>query len=140
VVIDEYSIDTEFENWGKVKLISGYNLVDNLPQLRFYLFGEDDMLLYEFEEFEDYKSIYNNLISVSAIDINHDGLKDLVILGEFMMGHGAESGKLFPLVNIYFQFGNEFQAKPDVNEAINSTRSINNIDKVVEYFEVNDYD
>lgn len=140
VMINDYSTDIELKNWGNVKFASGFKMIENLPQLRFYLTDENSLIVYNFPEFEDYKGIYNNMISVSFEDINRDGFKDVIIIGEFMMGHGAEAGKLFPLVNIYFQLEGEFYLNSEVNELINESKSIDSVEKVIEFFEMNNYD
>lgn len=140
VVIDDYSIEMELNIFGDVKFISGFNMVKNLPQLTFFLIKDDSSIVYDFPEFEDYKSIYNNMISVSLEDVNGDGLKDIIVIGEFMKGHGAESGQLFPVVNIYFQLNDGFHQKSDVNEMINESKSIDSAEKVIEFFEVNNYE
>lgn len=132
-MIKEQSFLADLENWGEVYFISGYGEVDGIFNLYLYLADSNSNILYEFPYFYGNGMMFDSMKAVSFQDANDDGMKDVIVIADYMTGVGEDGAKPFPLADVYFQKGKEFVSLPDIAYEINSSGQNVSVDKVLEY-------
>lgn len=133
-VFEDQSFSTEFENFGKVRFVSGGVEGENPFELRLYLTDNNGDVIYSFPDF--YGNRWSMLTEVSAVafkDVNKDGLKDIIIIAYYMTGVGETGAQEFPVAGIYFQSEKEFINISDIDEKINGEGKNVSIDQVIEF-------
>jgi hypothetical protein len=128
---DDHSFIIELENWGEVQFISGKTTLA-VFQLMLFLTDLNKNVIYEFPDFNrDFE--LDALRAVSFKDLNQDGLKDVIVIAEYMTGVGPEGAVPFPVAGIYFQRDKQFIRIPELDEAINKQGKNESIDEIVDY-------
>ena len=130
-VYDEQSFWVNLENWGKIKFISRLcedNKPNSRPIIKFYLVDKNQNILYQF--YFETECFMFGLRDISFIDVNNDGLEDLIFIADYATGVGPTAAALLPLAGVYFQKDNEFIRDRKLDEEIWDFESI---DKIVEY-------
>jgi hypothetical protein len=133
-VFENQSFSTEFENFGKVRFVTGGVEGDNPFELRVYLTDDNGNVIYTFPDF--YGNNWSMLTEVSAVafkDVNRDGLKDIIIIAYYMTGVGEKGAEEFPVAGIYFQSDKEFIDISEIDEQINAEGKNASIDEVIKY-------
>jgi hypothetical protein len=131
-LIPNQTFDVELPHFGKVKFAS---YADNSekpvfkPRLYFYLM-KDNQIVYAFPEFYGHEDGFDCgfVKAVGLRDVNDDGLKDIIIIGECL------ASKPFPVIDVYFNATDRFTHDKKINEALNSDESIKTIADIVNYF------
>lgn len=138
-IIKDQTFWTEFKNWGKVKFVPGELLKDGNLKLYLYLVDNDGNVLYKFPEFYGNTwSMFTEFKAVSFKDINKDGMKDIIVISEYMTGVGQEGAIPFPVGSIYFQKEKEFINIPELDEQINDANKNKNIHMILKFVEDKD--
>jgi hypothetical protein len=132
-IIDEQSFWVDLENWGKVPFITGYELENNLPNLSFHLADSEDNILYNFSEFHGNKWVFYEVRAISFKDVNKDGVKDIIVNVDYILGHGKNAAVPFPIGGVYFQKEKEFINIPELDEQINDANKNENIAMIEEF-------
>ncbi len=132
-VIEDQSFSTELENWGKVRFITGVTLINKLPKLSFYLLDSKDNVLYRFPEFYGNMWILYEVKAVSFKDVNQDDMKDIIVIADYVLGHGDKAAVPFPVSGIYFQKDKDFVSVPELDKEINEKKQNVNIDMILKY-------
>lgn len=60
--------------------------------------------------------VFDHIDAISFKDVNSDGLKDVIIITEYILGHGDHAAEDFPTTGIYLQNGNTFTNNPDLDK------------------------
>lgn len=135
-IIDEHSFWVELENWGKVRLVSGKLPFEGKYKICFYLVNGKGDILFNFPDLVDNKMwIFSELKAVSFKDVNKDGLKDIVIIADYITGIGKEGAIPFHYSKIYFQKDKTFMDLPKLDEEINDKQKNDNIDMILKFIE-----
>lgn len=137
-IIKEQSFWVQLENWGKVHFVSGYNKIQGIPKVKFYLVNSNDDIVYDFPDFYGNMWVFYELKAVSFKDINKDGLKDIIIIADYILGHGENAAVPFPVSSVYFQKDKKFINLPELDEQINYKNKNQNIDSLLKFFEGKD--
>lgn len=133
-ILKEYSFPVSLEKWGEVYFIAASGEGEfSLDSLYMYLVDQDSNILYEFPSFYGNGSLFSGMRAVNFKDINHDGLKDLIVIGEYMRGVGPDGAKGYPVAGVYLQQQASFINLPDLDGELNDTGNNETIDMVVEY-------
>jgi len=115
----DQSFDIDLENWGDVRFIPGATEINGRFKLRAYLLDVDGNIVYEFPEYYGNEiSQLESITAVSFVDVDGDGLKDIVIISEYTTGVGESRVIPFPVAGIYYQRGTEFITIPEIDEKI----------------------
>lgn len=131
--IEEQSFDVELENWGQVKFISGYYLVNELPEVHFYLTDSIGNMVYDFPDSLFNEWIFYEVSAISFKDMNHDGRKDIIIIISYMFGHGEHAAEEFSVARVFFQEGTEFVNDSKLDEQLNDKKQNQTIKMVFDY-------
>jgi|SRR5690554_309838 len=131
-IIEDQSFWTTFENWGKARFLS-CEYKDGVIKLLLYLADEKDNILYAFPDFYGNDWCFYEVRAVSFKDVNKDGLKDVVIIADYVTGIGNEGAIPFPVCGIYFQKGKKFVDLPELNEEINDEMQNKDIAMVMNF-------
>lgn len=71
------------------------------------------------------------MAGVAFKDVNNDGLKDVIIIANYIKGKGTDP---FPIANIYFQLDDKsFTTVQSLNEEINGNGHNKTIHEVIQY-------
>lgn len=133
-MLRDQSFLVDFENWGEVYFIAASGEGDfALNSLYLYLADSNSNILYEFPNFYGNGTMFFDLPAVSFQDVNSDGLKDVIIIAEYMTGVGPTGAQEFPIADVYFQTEEGFVSLPTVAEEINSSGQNDSISKVADY-------
>lgn len=123
-VINDQSFDVNLENYGKVKFISGLKREDGTEVVLFYLIGDNNQVLYKLPNFYgNGKSRFVDVKAVSFVDVDNNGLKDIVIMAEYDDRNVS---------SIYFQKGKEFANNITLDDKINA-ETPKTIDDIIKY-------
>jgi hypothetical protein len=135
-IIENQSFWVELEKWGKVRFVSCTQETDGLIKLRLFLTDKNEKILYKFPDFYGNQwSMFHEFQAVAFRDVNKDGLKDIIIIADYMTGAGPEGAIPFHAGSIYFQKENGFANSPELDDEINSKKKNQTIDMIVEYAE-----
>jgi hypothetical protein len=135
-LIPEQSFDINLENWGNVKFVFGFQDDDfEIPKLGLYLTDSDGAILYSFPEFYGNIWVLFDVDAVAFKDVNGDGLKDVIVIAEYILGHGENAAEEFPVSGVYFQKGNEFISLPGLDDELNNKNVNESIIQVINYVE-----
>jgi hypothetical protein len=130
----EDSFEVTFENWGKVRFITGID-IKNRRVLCIYLTDDQENVLYKFPLANKIRWLMcDEVKAVSFADLDKDGLADVVVIGIYNTGVG--SGPLFShfhVATIYFQKGTEFINDPNLDKQINDAYKNRTIDMVLDF-------
>lgn len=138
-ILKEHSFWVDLENWGKVYFVAASGEGEfSLDSLYMYLADKNSKILYEFPSFYGNGSLFCGIRAVDFRDLNQDGLKDLIVIGEYMSGIGPDGAKEFPVAGVYLQQQDGFINYPDVDGELNNTGNNKTIDMVVEYLDKTD--
>lgn len=130
-IIENQCFDVNFESFGKVRFISATKKDEfDLPKLYFYLTDSKGDVINELPKYGEGAGVFFELKAVAFDDLNKDGLKDIVILSDYILGHGENAADPFKAAVVYFQRDKTFVNLPDIDEKINSTKNNNNINQV----------
>ncbi len=135
-VFIEQSYDIVLENYGQVTFVTGSVEVDGLLKLKMYLMDGNGKVLYELPNFYGNSwSMLSEVTDVALNDLNHDGLKDIIVIACYMTGVGPTGAEDFPTVGVYFQHGREFVSIPWLDDEINMNDMEISIVGVADYVE-----
>lgn len=133
-VIEEQSDEIELSYFGKVRFISGYkDDQSGIPKAYFYLVDKEGYVKYSFPEFYGNNWVFLEIDEIAFYDINKDGLKDIIIISEYILGHGEKAAEPFKIAGVYFQYKNSFVNMEDIDKYINDTQNNNSVDDVVKF-------
>lgn len=135
-VIENQSFWVELENWGKVRFVSRQFTDEGTFKLQFYLVDDKGNILYNFPDFYNSKFwFFYELRAIAFKDVNKDGLKDIVVIADYVSGVGEQGAIPFPVGSVYFQKENEFVNIPELDEQINDANKNETIDMIQKFVE-----
>ncbi|NLK87495.1 MAG: hypothetical protein GX279_08400 [Clostridiaceae bacterium] len=132
-LFEDKAFSVGLDDFGQVTLITGSAEDEfGLPDLKLYLADKDNRLIYEFTDFygNQWPMLYE-VSDVSFLDLDGDGLKDVIVTASYMTGVGEHGAEEFPVAGVYFQRGKEFVNDPELDEKINDAGANTTIDDVV---------
>jgi len=115
-----------------VNFISAYK-TDGKAKLEFFLVDSDENILYEFPDFLGNTWAFYDMSAVSFKDVNNDGLKDIIVIAEYITGVGENGATPFNVAGIYFQKDNEFIELPELDNELNDNSKNQTIDMIIKY-------
>lgn len=129
LVIVEQCFSANFENYGNVKFISGLKRENSNDNANFYLTNDKNSVLYKFPDFYgNQKGTFSDISAVSFVDVNKDGLKDIIIVANYNI-----DGSTKILSSIYFQKGKGFINDKNLDDKINDSLNNKDIARVLKY-------
>lgn len=133
-VIENQSFAVELQNWGKVKFVTATLPTDPGQKLVFFLTDDEGEVLYSFSDFTDNPGwLLFEVQAVAFRDVNKDGLKDIIIIADYMTGVGKTGAIPFHQSKIYFQKEKEFVCIPELDEKINEGQENESIRTVMDF-------
>lgn len=98
------SFDTEFPDFGAVRFASYYYSGESF-RFHFYLLNQAGRILYEFPDFygNEHGWAADEIKAIAFRDVNHDGRKDIIIIGSYITGMGPNAAVPFDVAGVYFQ-------------------------------------
>ena len=128
-VIENQCFSVKLENFGLVKFISGLKRENSSEIATFYLLDNNNNVLYKFPDyFGNSKGRFTEIKAVAFSDVNKDGLKDIIVIGNFTI-----AGKSDTISSIYLQKGKIFGNNPSFDEKLNKSGSNKDIASIVKY-------
>jgi len=125
--IEEQSFEVSFKNFGKVEFASYAQYQHSPPRLNLYLL-KDGKVLYELPDYYGNKSwSFDDVIAVAFKDMNFDGLKDIVVMSNYITGIGRTGTEPFRVVDVYFQKENGFEQVNNISEGLNDPKNYVNL-------------
>ncbi|HWT76222.1 MAG TPA: hypothetical protein VN258_16100 [Mobilitalea sp.] len=115
-----------------MNFISAYK-TDGKAKLEFFLVDSDENILYEFPDFLGNTWAFYDMSAVSFKDVNNDGLKDIIVIAEYITGVGENGATPFNVAGIYFQKDNEFIELPELDNELNDNSKNQTIDMIIKY-------
>jgi hypothetical protein len=115
-VFEDQCFLVNLENWGKVEFISSEYHVN----VCFYLIDKQKKIVYNFPKTMASYWRIEQITAISFKDVDRDGLKDVIILGDYSSGVGNDGMIPFKYCTIYFQKGKNFLNIDEVDDIINA--------------------
>lgn len=131
--IEDQSFWVEFKNWGNIRFVSIFYR-DVRRKFKFCLVDENGLILYLSPDFID-GWWFNEIRAISFKDVNKDGLKDIIIIADYLTGVGSTGAIPFPICGVYFQHENEFINITALDEQINNAKKNESISMVLHFLE-----
>jgi hypothetical protein len=133
-IIENQSFEVELEKWGKVKFVTATLAANPFPKLVFFLTDDKGTVLYSFSDFVEYPGwLLSEARAVAFRDVNKDGLKDIIIIADYMTGVGKNGAIPFHHSKIYFQKEKRFVCIPELDEKINEGQQNESIDTLINF-------
>ena len=133
-VIEDQSFEIELNNFGRVRFVSGCkNNEYDIPKIYFYLVDMKGYIKYTFPEFYGNEWAFSELKAIAFEDVNKDGLKDVIVISEYILGHGENAAVPFKVAGVYLQKDSEFVSVDSLNNEINASKNNNTIKEVTEF-------
>lgn len=113
-IIRDQSFDVELNDWGNVRLISympDYSV--DFEDVSFYLM-DDENVIYSFPYYcennntEYYAGLFDSVAAVAFCDVNHDNLKDVIIIINYITGAGPQGMIPRPKARIFLADNKSF--------------------------------
>jgi hypothetical protein len=132
--IAEHCFPLQLPHFGKTEFAS-FMTSEGVNRLEFYLI-KNDVPLYKFPEcYGNAQNWYAfELKAVAFRDLNNDGLKDVIVVADYITGIGPDGAKPFPVVAVYLNRGNRFDNDPELNGELNADWSVQTVAGVERYF------
>jgi len=140
--IQEQSFKTNFKHFKNV-MFSSYNDFESGPgKVHFYLF-RNNKIVYEFPEFpvDSGSWSFENVKAISFKDINNDGLKDVIVIAEYITGIGPNGMIPFLVKGVYLQRKGKFVSAEKISKLLSSEKnysSLKTISSIVKYLKTLD--
>jgi hypothetical protein len=122
--IESQSFMVDLNSWGNVKFVSGKLTAGTHIPVVFHLTNKDGDILYDFDAALPYNI---DVKATSFVDVNKDGLKDIIIIvaGNDGSGHVA---------TVYLQKGHgAFTNNPKLDQEINASGNNKDIKNITNY-------
>lgn len=113
-IIQDQSFDVELNDWGNVRFISympDYSV--DFEDVSFYLMY-DESVVYSFPYYcennntEYYAGLFDSVAAVAFCDVNHDNLKDVIIIINYITGAGPQGMIPRPRARIFLADNKSF--------------------------------
>lgn len=128
-VIENQVFSLDLNDFGKIKFISGLKRENSSEVAKFYLIDNKNSVLYKFPDFYgNSKGRFAKINAVSFQDVNKDGLKDIIIIGEFTV-----DGKNEVISSIYLQKSKAFSSNVDFDEKLNKSGNNKEVSAILKY-------
>jgi hypothetical protein len=139
-VIQDQCFPINLKNYGAVKFVSGFKkYLWGDVDAYFYLIDGKNNVLYKFPNFygNSQGMLFSDIRAVSFVDVNKDGLKDIIIIADYKNYRSSSSSTSIPVCSIYFQKGANFENNKNLDDKINSSSNNTDIPKVLNYVNAN---
>lgn len=140
-IIPDQSFDVELNDCGDVRFISyGPEAGADFEDVSFYLM-KDNKVVYSFPYYgennktDTYAGLFDSVESVGFRDVNHDNLKDIIVIINYITGAGPQGMVPRPRARIFLADKKEFHLAKDLIDDIteNMDEKDINIDNICEY-------
>ncbi|WP_349948706.1 hypothetical protein ABFV83_09910 [Lacrimispora sp. BS-2] len=142
-IIPDQSFDVELNEWGNVRFISyAPEAGADFEDVSFYLM-KDNKVVYSFPYYgennrtDTYAGLFDGVESVGFRDVNHDNLKDIIVIINYITGAGPQGMVPRPRARIFLADKKEFHLAKDLIDDIteNMDEKDINIDNICKYLE-----
>jgi len=125
--IKEQSFKVSFENFNNVEFAAYAEYSSSPPRVNLYLL-KDGEVLYELPDYYGNKSwSFDEVIAVAFKDLNFDGLKDIIVMSNYITGMGPSGTEPFRVIDVYFQKENGFEQVNNISEGLNDPKNYENL-------------
>jgi len=123
-IIQDQSFDVELNDWGTVRFISYEpdGSVDS-EDVSFFL-TKDNEVIYSFPSFyknnstKSYGGLFDSVAAVEFCDVNHDNMKDVIVIINYVTGAGPQGMVPRPRARIFLADKKEFYLATDLIDDI----------------------
>jgi hypothetical protein len=139
-IIKDQTLPIKLNNWGDVTFVTyGPKPGDDFEDVSFYLM-KDKKVVYAFPFYwennktDETGGLFDSVVSVGFRDVNHDNLKDVIVIINYITGAGPQGMVPRPKVRIFLADKKEFHLAKDLIDDITdhveeSDLTINRIDE-----------
>jgi hypothetical protein len=139
-IIKDQTLPIKLNNWGDVTFVTyGPKPGDDFEDVSFYLM-KDKKVVYAFPFYwennktDEIGGLFDSVVSVGFRDVNHDNLKDVIVIINYITGAGPQGMVPRPKVRIFLADKKEFHLAKDLIDDITdhveeSDLTINRIDE-----------
>jgi hypothetical protein len=141
-ILKDQTLPIKLNNWGDVTFVTyGPKTGDDFEDVSFYLM-KDKKVVYSFPFYweknktDETRGLFDSVVSVGFRDINHDNLKDVIVIINYITGAGPQGMVPRPKVRIFLADKKEFYLAKDLIDDITDhvDESDLTIDTIDEYF------
>ena len=141
-ILKDQTLPIKLNNWGDVTFVTyGPKTGDDFEDVSFYLM-KDKKVVYSFPFYweknktDETGGLFDSVVSVGFRDINHDNLKDVIVIINYITGAGPQGMVPRPKVRIFLADKKEFYLAKDLIDDITDhvDESDLTIDTIDEYF------
>ncbi|MGF7045910.1 hypothetical protein J2T13_000370 [Paenibacillus sp. DS2015] len=130
-VIEEQSFWMDTDYWGHVRFVAGYYIKNKVPHLNFYIVNSNQLVMNTLPESFPNNPNLRHINAVSFRDLNDDGEKDIIIIGEYVGGDTTKPAISVTRASVYFFTGQSYIQLPWYNDLINRSGKNDTVNLVV---------
>lgn len=123
-ILKDQTLPIKLNNWGDVTFVTyGPKTGDDFEDVSFYLM-KDKKVVYSFPFYweknktDETGGLFDSVVSVGFRDINHDNLKDVIVIINYITGAGPQGMVPRPKVRIFLADKKEFYLAKDLIDDI----------------------
>ncbi|GLB24540.1 hypothetical protein LXJ15735_07810 [Lacrimispora xylanolytica] len=140
-IIKDQTFPVDLNDWGNVTFVTyGPGPGADFEDVIFYLM-KDKKVIYEFpflgenNKTDEFGVLFDSVASVGFRDVNHDNLKDVIVMIHYITGAGPQGMEPRPMVRIFLADGRKFSLAKDLIQDITDHMEESNltIDNIYEY-------
>ncbi|MBS5956999.1 MAG: hypothetical protein KIC73_08865 [Clostridiales bacterium] len=140
-IVKDQTFPVDLNDWGNVTFVTyGPDPGADFEDVTFYLM-KDKKVVYEFpflgenNKTDEFGGLFESVASVGFRDVNHDNLKDVIVIINYITGAGPQGMEPRPRVRIFLADGKKFILAKDLMQDITDHMEENNltINNVYEY-------
>ena len=118
--IDEQSFNASFKYFENVEFATYSDYKASPLSVNFYLM-RDSIIVYKLpEHYGNENWAFEDIIAISFKDLNHDGLRDIIIISNYITGIGPTGIEPFKVIDVYFQYDSGFNKNTLLSENLNN--------------------
>lgn len=140
-IIKDQTFPMDLNDWGNVTFVTyGPEPGADFEDVSFYLM-KDKKVIYEFpflgenNKTDEFGGLFDSVASVGFRDVNHDNLKDVIVIINYITGAGPQGMESRPRVRIFLADEKKFNVAKDLIQDITDQMEESNltINNVLEY-------
>ncbi len=135
-LVPEQSFTVDFAGYGRVTFATYHDLDNSPPNVHFYLL-RDGKVIHELPDFYGNQLwAFDEVDAVAFRDVNGDGLKDILIIAEYITGAGPGGAEPFRVIDVFFRGESGFYREEAISELLNNSENYSrlvNIARMTKY-------
>ena len=121
--IASQSFKANFKYFKNIEFASFSDSSSGIDKVRFYLLRDKEIVVKLPDVYGSMGWSFWEVTAISFKDLNFDGLKDIIIMAQYMTGIGPTGSRPFYVKDVFFQDKNGFTKREALTKLLNEDRN-----------------